>query len=180
MALKATIFKAQIQLTDMDRHVYDTLNLTIARHPSENDERMMVRVLAFILNSHEQLQMTKGLSTDDEPDIWQLNLSGEIDLWIELGQPDEKRIKKAFGRTKAVKIYSFGDGVVEQWWQKQQSKLMRFDALEVVSLSKAQSESLATLAKRTMNLNCTIQDGEIWLSDEQNSVTVQPNTLKAI
>lgn len=177
MALKATIYKAQVQLTDLDRHYYDPLNLTIAKHPSETDERMMVRVLAFILNAHEHLQMTKGLSTDDEPDIWQVNLSGEIDLWIELGLPDERRIRKAFSRAKAVNVYSYGGGAADMWWQKIENKLSRFKRLTVVNLNQDSVIELAQLVTRTMELQCTIEDGEVWLTDGEVSVTVVPQTL---
>jgi len=177
MALKATIFKAQVQLSDLQRHVYDSLNLTIARHPSETDERMMIRLLAFLLNSHEQLQMTKGLSTDEEPDIWQLNLAGEIELWIELGLPDERRIRKAFSRSPAVQIFSYGGGSAENWWQKIEPKLARFNRLSVYRLIPEQVSEMAGLVTRNMELQCTIDEGEIWLTDGELSVTVIPQKL---
>jgi uncharacterized protein YaeQ len=117
MALKATIFKADVQIADMDRHYYQDHVLTIARHPSETDERMMVRVLAFILHAHEALVFGKGLSADDEPDIWQKDLTGAIKLWIEVGQPDEKRIMKACGRAEKVFIYSYSSNS-SIWWNQ--------------------------------------------------------------
>jgi len=98
MAIKSTIFKAEIQITDMDRNYYNDHALTIARHPSENDERMMLRILTFALNGSDSMAFSKGLSSEDEPDLWQKNLSDEIELWIDLGQPDEKRIRRACGR----------------------------------------------------------------------------------
>lgn len=110
MALKSTIFKAQVQLSDMDRHLYESLSLTIARHPSENDERMMCRLLAYLFNYHEQLSFTKGLCVDDEPELWQRSLSDEIELWIDFGLPEEKRIRKACAKSQKVKIFAYGAG----------------------------------------------------------------------
>jgi uncharacterized protein YaeQ len=177
MALKATIYKAQVQLTDLDRHYYEPLNLTIAQHPSETDERMMVRLLAFILNAHEQLQFTKGLSADDEPEIWQINLTDEVDLWIDLGLPDEKRIRKACSRAKAVKVYSYGAGGADIWWQKTKSKVTRFKHLSVTYLPQESVIAMAQMVKRTMEFQCTIEDGEVWLTDGEASVTIVPELL---
>lgn len=177
MALKATIIKVQVQLSDMDRHYYDSLNLTIARHPSETNERMMVRLVAFLLNAHEQLQFTKGLCADDEPELWQINLVDEIDLWIDLGLPEERRIRKSCSRAKQVIIYAYGGNVVTLWWQKLQGKLDRFKHLQVVNMPLQQVEELTKLVQRTMSLQCTIEDGELWLTDGELSVTVQPERL---
>ena len=178
MALKATIFKTDLNVTDMDRNVYRSDVLTLARHPSETDERMMVRVLAFALHSDEALQFTKGISTDDEPDLWQKNLSGEIELWIELGQPDEKRIRKACARAKCVVIYTYNSRSAEVWWQQIASKLHRFDNLSVIHLPADVSRKLSALAQRNMQLQCTIQDGVVWLADAENSVEVAPEEWK--
>ena len=177
MALKATICKAQIQLSDMDRHYYEPLNLTIAQHPSETNVRMMVRLIAFILNAHEQLQFTKGLCADDEPEIWQKNLSDEIDVWIDLGLPEERRIRKACSRAKQVIIYTYGGTAVDQWWQRTKNKVNRFDHLTVINMPQEQVEALAQMAQRNMAFQCSVQDGEIWLSDEQTSVTLAPEGL---
>lgn len=174
MALKATIFKVSVQLSDLDRHYYDALQLTIARHPSETDERMMVRLLAFLLNAHEQLQMTKGLSTDEEPDIWQINLSGEIDLWIELGLPEHKRIRKAFSRAKKVQIFSYGAGNAEIWWQKNQSQLNQYKDLSVYYVPSEDVSEMTKLVDRTMELQCTIEQGQVWLTDDSHAIEVKP------
>ena len=124
MALKSTIFKADLQIADMDRQYYDGHGLTIARHPSETDERMMVRILAFVLHAHAALTFGKGLSTDDEPDLWQKDLTGAIELWIDVGQPDEKRIMKACGRSNQVVIYSYSS-MSNIWWNQINSKVER-------------------------------------------------------
>ena len=177
MALKATVFKAAINLADMDRNLYQDLQLTIARHPSENDERMMVRLLAYCLHVDEGLQFTKGLSSDEEPDLWLKSLSDEIKVWIELGQPDEKRIRKASNRADQVVIYSYGGGATTTWWQQIEPKLMRFNNVTVIELEKESTLALALLAERSMRLQCTIQDGELWFSGDDNTVSVAPKKL---
>jgi uncharacterized protein YaeQ len=177
MALKATIFKADIQVADMDRHYYGSHMLTIARHPSETDERMMVRVLAFALHAHEALAFGKGLSADDEPDLWQKDLTGAIDLWVDVGQPDERRILKACGRAARVVVYSYS-GSSAIWWDQMGSRLDRARNLSVMNIPSATSLALAQLAQRSMQLQCTIQDGQIWLTDGDQTVQVDLIPLK--
>ena len=172
MALKSTIFKADLQIADMDRHYYQNHALTIARHPSETDERMMVRVLAFILHAHEALVFGKGLSADDEPDLWQKDLTGAIELWIEVGQPDDKRILKACGRSERVVIYSYGS-VSPIWWGQIGSRIERAKNLTVINLAPACSQALAKFAQRSMQLQCTIQDGQIWITVNDETVQVE-------
>jgi uncharacterized protein YaeQ len=177
MALKATIFKAELQIADMDRHYYGDHALTIARHPSETDERMMVRLLAFSLHAHEALAFGKGLSTDDEPDLWQKDLTGAIDTWIEVGQPDEKRLLKACGRSGQVVVYSYSSAS-NVWWNQIGGKVERARNLRVLNLPSSASLELAQLAQRTMRLQCTIQDGQIWMSDGDRSVHLELSVLK--
>lgn len=176
MALKATIFKAELHISDMDRNYYQDHSLTIARHPSENDERMMVRLLAFALHAHEALSFAEGMSTDDEPALWQKDLTGAIELWIEVGQPDEKRIRKACGRAKQVAVYSFSGHGADVWWKQIKNSLEGFKNLTVINLPVGASQELTKLARRTMQLQCTIQDGQIWLSD--NNATVHLDLSK--
>jgi uncharacterized protein YaeQ len=171
MALKATIFRAGLQIADMERNYYRDHALTIARHPSETDERMMVRVLAFALNAHEALTFGEGIGGDEVPDLWQKDLTGAIELWIDVGLPDEKRIRRACGRARRVIVYSYGRGA-DLWWKQSGAFLERSDNLEVVDLPQAATQALAKLATRTMQLNCTIQDGQVWLADANESVEV--------
>ena len=178
MAQKATIFKAELQITDMDRHYYQDHQLTIARHPSENDERMMVRLLAFALNASDSLQFTKGLSTEDEPDIWRKSLSGEIELWIDLGHPDEKRLRKACGRAKRVIIYNYQERSGDTWWEQHVNRLTRFDNLSVFSFDDATVTALGEMAQRSMRLQCTIQDGQALLTNGEQSIEISPKILK--
>ncbi len=173
MALKATIYKAELHVADLDRHYYETHALTLARHPSETDERLMLRLLAFARHAHPDLAFTKGLSSQDEPDLWQLDLTGAIDTWIDLGQPDEKRVRKACGRAKHVFIYSYGGHGAELWWEKIRPQLERFNNLTVINLPRSTAAALEKLAQRTMQLNCTLQDKQVWLANDASSVEVE-------
>ncbi|WP_375170559.1 YaeQ family protein [Marinobacter sp.] len=177
MALKATIFKATLNIADMDRHYYADHHLTLARHPSETDERMMIRLLAFALNANEHLEFTKGLSTDDEPELWQKSLSDEIELWIELGLPEESRLRKACNRAQKVVLYTYGGRAVPVWWDKHHHKLSRFDNLTVINLPQEATEALAELAQRNMHIQVTIQDGVIGVADETRHVQLEPEPM---
>ena len=163
----------------MDTYYFEEHDLTLARHPSENEGRMMIRLLAFALNAHEYMAFTKGLCADDEPDLWQKSLSDEIEVWIDLGQPDEKRIRKACGRAKQVIIYTYNYRSALTWWEQVQNKLSRFDNLKVVVLADEAVSAMASMAKRNMQLQYTIQDGEILLSNGEDSVSIEPQFLTA-
>ena len=177
MALKATIFKATLNIADMDRHYYADHHLTIAQHPSETDERMMIRLLAFALNANEHLEFTKGLSTDDEPELWQKSLSDEIELWIELGLPEESRLRKACNRARQVILYTYGGRAVPLWWDKHHHKLSRFDNLTIVNLPQEATEALAELTHRSMSLQVTIQDGVVGIADDSRHVQLEPEPI---
>lgn len=177
MALNATIFKADLQIADMDRHYYNSHALTIARHPSETDERMMVRVLAFARHAHEALSFAKGLSDNDEPDIWQKDLTGAIDLWIEVGLPEEKRILKACGRAGQVVLYTYGGHGASIWWNQISSKLARLKNLTVINVAPATTQALANMAQRSMQLQCTVEDGDVWLGGDDGTVQVEMSIL---
>jgi len=173
MALKATIFRAELDVADIDRGYFQHHTLTIARHPSETNERMMVRVLAFALNAHEHLAFGGGLSSDDEPDLWQKDLTGAIDLWIEVGLPDEKSVRRACGRAKRVVVYAYGARSLTLWWDAVRTQFARSANLSVFALTPAVSAALENLADRNMRLQCTIQDGEIWFASDQTTVQVE-------
>ncbi len=179
MAQKATIYKVELSVSDMDRHYYETHKLTVAKHPSETDERLMVRILAFALNAHEQLEMTKGLSTDDEPDIWQKSLSGELELWVALGLPSEKVVRQSCGKADAVVIYCYGGRTAEVWWDKIKNSTTRFNNLQVVNLSENETSELENLADRSMKLQVNIQDGEVMVSVDDRIVYVNPVKWKS-
>lgn len=178
MALKATIYKADLQIADMDRNYYQDHALTLARHPSETDERMMIRLLAFAIHASEALSFTKGLFDTDEPDLWQKDLTGAIDLWIEVGQPDEKRLMKACGRSKKVIVYAYS-ATSHIWYKQIANKLERAKNLSVINIPAEASAQLEKLAQRNMQLQCTIQDGQIWLTDSVETVLIEREPFKA-
>ncbi len=171
MALSATIFKASVNLADMDRNYFADHALTIALHPSENELRMMLRLAIFSLYADEQLKFTKGLSTEDEPDLWLKSLSDECLLWVELGQPDEKRIRKACGRSDDVVVVNYQLRAADIWWQQNEGKYRRFENLRVLVVEFDEA-ALLSLCQRSMSLSAMIQDGEIMLSDGVNTATV--------
>lgn len=176
MALKSTIFKANLQITDLDRHYYQTHALTMARHPSETDERLMIRLLAFARHADEQLSFGKGMASDDEPDLWQKDLTGIIERWIAVGQPEEKWLRKACGRAREVVVYCYARGA-GLWWQQNRDKLEKLDNLSVIQLSQASSQLLTAMAGRSMDLQCTIQDGECWISADDTPVRMEIEVL---
>lgn len=177
MALKATICKAELNIADMDRGYYADHALTLAQHPSENDERLMLRLLAFALYAHEHLSFTKGLSDPDEPDLWQKDLTGQIELWIDLGQPDEVRVRKAAGRAGQVVVLCYGNAATP-WWETIAPKLERTRNVSVRRFVVAEGASLAGFVQKNMALQCTVQDGQLWLSDGERSVQVDVLTLR--
>ncbi len=179
MAIKATVFKANLQIADMERHYYQDHALTIAQHPSETDERMMVRLLAFALHAHEHMAFGQGMTDDDEADLWQKDLTGAIELWIDVGIPDEKLIRKACGRADQVMVYCYGGRVAEMWYAQNSALFARQKNLTITNLPQEHTQALAKLAQRTMDLQCTIQDGQVWLSDGDASVQVERVVLKA-
>jgi uncharacterized protein YaeQ len=173
MALTATTYKAELAISDMDRHYYATHALTLARHPSETDERLMVRLLAFALFADERLQFGKG-SVDDEPDLWRKDLTGEILEWIDVGQPDEQRIRKACGRARQVIVINYGGRAADIWWEKNAASLERAKNLTVIDIPAVAVSALAALAERTMRLQCMIQDHQVQVFGVNTAVTIDP------
>lgn len=179
MALKATVVKAELTISDLDRHHYATYPLTLAQHPSETDERLMVRVVAFALFASERLEFGKGLSTDDEPDLWRRDYTGEIEQWIDLGQPDESRIRKACGRARQVVVVNYAGRAADLWWDKHASALARLDNLTVIDIDAASVDALAAVMQRSMRFSALIQDGELQLMGDSGSVDLRPRTRMA-
>jgi len=177
MALKSTIYKASIELADMDRNYYDSLQLTIAQHPSETEQRLMIRIIAYILNAHPDLKFGKGLSDEDEASLWQINYSDEINLWVELGQPDEKRLKKAANQAKKVKLYCYGSSSTT-WWSQVETHLKKFNRLNVELFNQSTCDSLTKLLSRNMDFQCSIQDGQLWLSSDNETLLVETIKLQ--
>ena len=178
MALKSTIFKAELQISDMGRNYYGDHGLTIARHPSENDERMMVRLLAFALHAHEALVFADSIGNDEEPSLWQKDLTGAIQVWIDVGQPDEKRIRKACGRASRVFVFVYGGHGADVWLGQIRNSFERSKNLSIINLPAGAPEALARLAQRSMKLQFTIQDGQVWVTEGKE--TVHLDLTKAI
>lgn len=179
MALKATIFKAELQVSDLDRGHFATHALTIARHPSETDARMMVRLLAFALNADPALEFGRGLSAEDEPDLVQRDLTGAIELWIDVGLPDEREVRKAAGRAREVKVYTYGGRGAALWWEQNRAALERLANLTVVDMPEEAVAAIGAMAERTMRLDCTIQEGQLYLSGEAGTFHFEPRVLAA-
>jgi uncharacterized protein YaeQ len=174
MALKSTIYKAELQVSDMDRHYYASHNLTLAQHPSETDQRLMARLLSFALLAEERLEFGKGLSSDEEPDLWRRDYTGDIEQWVELGQPDESRIRKACGRSQQVVVVNYGGNVADIWWTKNSTALQRLKNLTVIDLDASIIESITTLLERSMRFTAMIQDGELQLMTESQTIALRP------
>jgi uncharacterized protein YaeQ len=173
MALKSIIYKADLQVSDMDRNYYGRHALTIARHPSETDERMMVRLLAFACHADEALAFGRGLSADDEPALWLKDLTGAIALWIDVGLPDEKLIRKASGRSERVMLYIYGGKVADVWYEDNRSKLAKIGNLGIVNIPAESTQKMAAMAQRTMEIQCSIQDGQIWFSAGEDTIQIE-------
>jgi len=174
-ALKATIFKADISITDLDRNYFADHSLTIARHPSESDQRMMLRVLAFILNADEKLEFTKGLSEVEDPDIWLKDYSDQILLWIELGTPSEQRVKKGCNQSRQMRVYAYADNAFEEYLKKEQGKLAMKNNLEFFSFPNEVAEQLADIVERNMQIQITIQDGVVWFNIGEVTLEIVPS-----
>ena len=179
MATKATILKAELMISDMNRHYYQTHQLTVAQHPSETEERLMVRLVAFALHASDSLAFTKGISTDDEPDIWDKDLTDHITTWIDLGQPEDKRIRKACGRADEVFIYTYQPRNAGPWFAKAAETLSRFDKLNIIAIDTVSATTLADLCDRNMTLQCNIQDDAVYLSSESKEVELKLTVTKA-
>jgi uncharacterized protein YaeQ len=174
MAQRSTVYRAELTVSDLDRHAYGQYTLTLARHPSETEERLMVRLLAFALYADEALAFGRGLSTEDEPDLWQRDPTGTIERWIDVGLPDEKAVRKACGRAREVVVLAYGARRVDGWCDDNAAGFARLSNLRVVTLTASETEALQKLAARSMALTCTIQDGHVWLASDSTTVELTP------
>jgi uncharacterized protein YaeQ len=179
MALTATVYKADCSMVDIDKNYYADHQLTLVCQPSETHERMMMRLLAFALDANPDLQFAAGMMDNDEPDLWHKDLTGAIDLWLEVGQPDEKRILKACGRSNLVKIYTY-HGRPQIWWNALAPKVEKARNLEVYSVNSTASKALVQFVQRNINIQVTIQDGAIWVRNDNLEVEVTLTKLNSI
>ncbi len=178
MAIKPTIYKARISLSDLERDYYDSISLTIAQHPSETLERMMVRVLAYCINAQEGMEFTKGLDEVEEPDLWVRTMDEQTKLWIDVGEPSADRVKKACNRSEAVKVYSFNTKS-DVWWSQGEPKFSRLDA-SVYRFPWESIEALAALVERTMDLSVTITGDSAYVAGNKGEVEVTWEVLQAV
>jgi uncharacterized protein YaeQ len=174
VALRSTVYRADLAVSGLDRGVYAQHALTLARHPSETEERLMVRLLAFALHADERLAFGRGLSAEDEADLWQRDDTGAIVRWIDVGLPDEKDIRKACGRAAEVVVFAYGARRVDAWWSANEAALSRLGNLRVYTLAASDTDALAALAARSMTLTCTVQDEHVWLADANSVVEIRP------
>jgi uncharacterized protein YaeQ len=174
MALRATVYRCDLTVSDLDRHVYGQHALTLARHPSETEERLMVRLLAFALHADERLEFGPGLSTEDEPDLVLRDPTGAIDLWIDVGLPDERALRKASGRARQVVVFAYGARKLDGWWSDNAAAFLRLSNLRVLALTGDESAALESLASRSMSLTCTVQDAHVWLASPTATIELRP------
>jgi len=179
MALRATVYKVELQVSDLDRQVFGSRSLALARHPSETEERLMVRLLAYALHLGEGLEFGRGISNEDEAAIWQRDLTGRLLLWIEVGLPDERTLRRAAGRADAVVLYLYGGRTAAQWWSQNGAAVARMPNLKVVDLPSPFTQALAALAARNLQTQVTVQDGEIWFSAGEQTLHVVPEVRQA-
>jgi len=176
MAIKPTIYKVLLQLADTDRHFYQDYNLTLAQHPSETLERLCVRLYAFCRHASERLEFSKGLGADDEPELWQKSDAGEIELWLEVGQPEPERLKKASRKCQQLCLYTFSKSS-DTWWQLNQAKILA-DNCRVEQLAWADMQAMASLIKRQTELSVTLSDGLAYIAVGDQNLTIAAKVLK--
>ena len=178
MALKSTVFKLDLAISDLTRNYYQDHSLTLARHPSENDLRMLVRIIVFALNAGEHLSFTRGLANTEEPDLWQIDLTGRIQHWIDLGQPAEKRIRQSCSKADKVSIYSYQKGAALPWFESVKKDIERFEHLRVILLNIPAEKQVSSFSERSMNLTCVIDDQQIQLSNDNETISFEQEILK--
>jgi uncharacterized protein YaeQ len=178
MALSSTIYKADITLADLNTHNYDDLNLTMAMHPSENEARMMYRLVAYLYCAHPDLEFTKGLSSTSEPELWQKGLQGEIIHWIELGQPDEKRIRQACGKSQLVSIFTTKENTASAWFEQIKNKIP-LDKVNIYYIDIFDNGPIDKIVNKSMRLSCTIEEDQMFLGNDDQRVGIEVKSFKA-
>ncbi len=177
MALGATVCKAFIDVSDIDRGYYESRSITIAQHPSETPARMMVRLLAWVLFAGDKTEFGRGLSTEGEPAVYETNDAGDIARWIEVGCPDIKTLRKAAGKSEDVVVLAYDEARIEPWWQSRKGDMSKIDKLSVRWISDTDLEKLADMAGRNMKFAATVQDGVVWLADDSHNIEIEVMTL---
>ena len=179
MATKSTVYKAELEISDIDRSYYATHSITMAQHPSETDRRLMARLIAFVLFADERLEFGRGLSNEEDPDLWRRDYTGNIECWIELGQPDESAVRRACGRAQQVILVNYSGNSAEVWWTKNESSLARSKNLTVIDLDSSDVEAATRFLQRTMRLQVMIQEGYCQLMSDNETVGIRPRVRMA-
>ena len=179
MATKSTVYKAELEISDIDRGYYATHSITMAQHPSETDRRLMARLIAFVLFADERLEFGRGLSNEEDPDLWRRDYTGNIECWIELGQPDESAVRRACGRAQQVILVNYSGNSAEVWWTKNESSLARSKNLTVIDLDSSEVEAATRFLQRTMRLQVMIQEGYCQLMRDNETVGIRPRVRMA-
>lgn len=177
MALRSTIYQCELSIADVDRGYYADHVLTLALHPSETPTRLIIRLLAFALHAGPALEFGRGLSTEDEPDLWRKDPTGVIDLWIDVGLPDVRAVRKACGRARQVVVLAYGERKRAVWWTENAAAFERCGNLNVIAIDDAHADALSAMAARSMKLSCTAQDGHLLLASEQRTIELTPRRL---
>lgn len=178
MALGATVYKAQLSISDLDRNWYGQPTLTLARHPSETETRLMLRVLAWCMRAGEHLEFGRGLSAEGEPALWELDDTGAVVDWVELGAPDLRTVRKAAGKSDHVLVLAYDEARTTPWWESLKGDFSKIGKLAVVLIRDEEAEALGAMAARNMKLAVTIQDAVVWVSDDSASLQINPVWLK--
>ena len=180
MALGATVYKAQLSISDLDRNWYGEPVLTLARHPSETETRLMLRVLAWCMRAGEKLEFGRGLSTDGDPALWELDDTGAIIDWVELGVPDLRTVRKAAGKSEHVLVLAYDEARSAPWWESLKGDFSKISKLAVVLIHDDEAKALGSMATRNMKLAVTIQDGVFWVSNDHSSLQIDPEWLRIL
>tara|TARA_R110002072_G_scaffold534_6_gene4006 strand:- start:179115 stop:179657 length:543 start_codon:yes stop_codon:yes gene_type:complete len=173
MALGSTIYKVDINLSNFNTHYYQDFNLTMAKHPSEDEARMMYRLLAFLYCAHEDLKFTRGLSTTEEPELWQKDYTGQIIQWIDMGLPDLKRIRQACGKSQSVKVFTYHQNKAQEWYQKNKSDFEKNKKLEVYHFNVNENGPIDKFVKKSMVLSCIIEESHMYLSNDNERIGIE-------
>ena len=172
MAQNATLHNVAVSIADMDQHYYADHALTVVQHPSEQYERMMLRVIAFIFHAQQDPSFTRGLSEENEPELWKIELDERVSLWVDIGLPDAKRLQKAAKRCPEVAVYHYQSQGADKWWEQNKRALAVHNNLSVFAINPEAGDLLASLVERRMAISVTVQDGEMLLSVGDQSIPV--------
>ncbi|WP_305046849.1 YaeQ family protein [Geoalkalibacter sp.] len=176
MALPSTIHRAVVQLSDVDRGIYETLQVTLARHPSETAQRLVLRLLAYAVCHAPELSFTKGICAGDEPDLWIREPDGRVKLWIEVGTPEPQRLLKACRHAEQVVLLTAGPGRF-RWDAQYRELLTGLDNVRVLGVDYDFVSQVATGLERSITWELTISGGSLYLTSAKQTYETTLETL---